>query len=412
MLLVHALRDGLGLTGAHIGCDTSQCGACTVLLDGRAVKSCTVLALQADGLGRDDDRRARCAGRSSSDPARVRRASRASVRLLHARRHPDHGRSSLPRGRPVGRDDPPFASRQPLPLHRLPDDRRVGPGRCSCTARRGDLVISAPFGYARASTLEEALELLAEPDAKAIAGGQSLLPVMKLRIARPSLLVDIGALELRGVEARGDDLHIGALTTWDELARAAELTRPALVCAAPSARSGSATFRCAIAARSAGASRHADPASDMPAVLIALGARAPASVARGRPDGRCRGLRIRSVRDRTRGAGAHHGNRHPDSGSRVRLGIRRRRAPRVGLRARRRGRARTTRRKRERRAHGSRCTTGAARVWSGSARGNRIAWRCSATTSRRSSTDGTSLRRSRAARSTSAAARAQEDLDD
>jgi carbon-monoxide dehydrogenase small subunit len=48
-LLVHALRDGLGLTGAHVGCDTSQCGACTVLVDGRAVKSCTVLALQAQG---------------------------------------------------------------------------------------------------------------------------------------------------------------------------------------------------------------------------------------------------------------------------------------------------------------------------------------------------------------------------
>jgi aerobic carbon-monoxide dehydrogenase small subunit len=48
-LLVHALRDGLGLTGAHIGCDTSQCGARTVLLDGRAVKSCTVLAVQAAG---------------------------------------------------------------------------------------------------------------------------------------------------------------------------------------------------------------------------------------------------------------------------------------------------------------------------------------------------------------------------
>ena len=48
-LLVHALRDGLGLTGAHIGCDTSQCGACTVLVDARAVKSCTVLALQAAG---------------------------------------------------------------------------------------------------------------------------------------------------------------------------------------------------------------------------------------------------------------------------------------------------------------------------------------------------------------------------
>jgi len=48
-LLVHALRDELGLTGAHVGCDTSQCGACTVLVDGRAVKSCTLLALQAEG---------------------------------------------------------------------------------------------------------------------------------------------------------------------------------------------------------------------------------------------------------------------------------------------------------------------------------------------------------------------------
>ena len=48
-LLVHALRDGLGLTGTHVGCDTSQCGACTVLVDGRAVKSCTMLALQAEG---------------------------------------------------------------------------------------------------------------------------------------------------------------------------------------------------------------------------------------------------------------------------------------------------------------------------------------------------------------------------
>jgi len=48
-LLVHYLRDALGLTGTHIGCDTSQCGACTVMLDGISVKSCTVLAVQADG---------------------------------------------------------------------------------------------------------------------------------------------------------------------------------------------------------------------------------------------------------------------------------------------------------------------------------------------------------------------------
>ena len=48
-LLVHVLRDQLGLTGTHIGCDTSQCGACTVLLDGQAVKSCSMLAVQAEG---------------------------------------------------------------------------------------------------------------------------------------------------------------------------------------------------------------------------------------------------------------------------------------------------------------------------------------------------------------------------
>ena len=49
LLLVHYLRDLLGLTGTHIGCETSLCGACTVLLDGKAVKSCTLLAVQADG---------------------------------------------------------------------------------------------------------------------------------------------------------------------------------------------------------------------------------------------------------------------------------------------------------------------------------------------------------------------------
>ena len=49
LLLVHWLRDVLRLTGTHIGCDTTHCGACTVLLDGEPVKSCTVLAVQADG---------------------------------------------------------------------------------------------------------------------------------------------------------------------------------------------------------------------------------------------------------------------------------------------------------------------------------------------------------------------------
>jgi carbon-monoxide dehydrogenase small subunit len=49
MLLVHFLRERLMLTGTHVGCDTSQCGACTVLIDGRSAKSCTIFAVQADG---------------------------------------------------------------------------------------------------------------------------------------------------------------------------------------------------------------------------------------------------------------------------------------------------------------------------------------------------------------------------
>ena len=49
LLLVHYLRDVAGLTGTHIGCDTSQCGACTILVDGKAVKSCTMFAVQAEG---------------------------------------------------------------------------------------------------------------------------------------------------------------------------------------------------------------------------------------------------------------------------------------------------------------------------------------------------------------------------
>ncbi len=50
MLLVHYIREVVGLTGTHIGCDTTQCGACTIIMNGQAVKSCNVLAVQADGV--------------------------------------------------------------------------------------------------------------------------------------------------------------------------------------------------------------------------------------------------------------------------------------------------------------------------------------------------------------------------
>jgi carbon-monoxide dehydrogenase medium subunit len=133
-------------------------------------------------------------------------------------------------------------------------------------------VIPAQTRYARADDLDHALELLGEPDAKALAGGQSLIPVMKLRIARPSLVVDISRLELRGISERDDELHVGPLTTWRELVDSDVVARPALAAIAECA-AGIGDLQVRNLGTIGGSIVHADPASDMPAVLLALGAR-------------------------------------------------------------------------------------------------------------------------------------------
>jgi carbon-monoxide dehydrogenase medium subunit len=133
-------------------------------------------------------------------------------------------------------------------------------------------VIPAETRYARASDLDHALALLTEPDSKAIAGGQSLIPVMKLRIARPSLVVDISRLDLRGVSELEGELHIGPLTTWDELVGVEALERPALAALGECAR-GIGDLQVRNLGTIGGSVVHADPASDMPAVLLALDAR-------------------------------------------------------------------------------------------------------------------------------------------
>ena len=88
-LLVHFLRENLGLTGTHVGCDTSQCGACVVHVDGKAVKSCTMLAAQASGSNiLTIEGLAEWRG-PASGAGGVQGTSRAAVRFLHARN--DHG---------------------------------------------------------------------------------------------------------------------------------------------------------------------------------------------------------------------------------------------------------------------------------------------------------------------------------
>ena len=129
MLLVHYLRERLGKTGTVVGCDTSNCGACTVHLDGRSVKSCTVLAVQADGgevttiEGLAPRRRAAPVQEAFHEyhalqcgyctPGMIMQA----IDLLGD--NPDPDRGGDPRG-PRG---------QPLPLHRLPEHRRGRAGR-------------------------------------------------------------------------------------------------------------------------------------------------------------------------------------------------------------------------------------------------------------------------------------------
>jgi carbon-monoxide dehydrogenase medium subunit len=132
-------------------------------------------------------------------------------------------------------------------------------------------VIPAALRYVRAGSVEEALAALVEPDAKALAGGQSLVSVMKLRLARPALVVDISRLELAGIETADGELRVGALTTWADLAGSAELRRPALAAISECA-AGIGDLQVRNRGTIGGSLAHADPASDMPAVLLALGA--------------------------------------------------------------------------------------------------------------------------------------------
>jgi aerobic carbon-monoxide dehydrogenase medium subunit len=133
-------------------------------------------------------------------------------------------------------------------------------------------VIPAAVEYHRASSLDDALAALGRPEAKALAGGQSLIPVMKLRIARPSVLVDLGGLELGGLELRDDELRIGALATWHDIAYSDTLDSPGLAGLAECAE-GIGDIQVRNRGTIGGSLAHADPASDIPAILLVLGAR-------------------------------------------------------------------------------------------------------------------------------------------
>jgi CO/xanthine dehydrogenase FAD-binding subunit len=139
----------------------------------------------------------------------------------------------------------------------------------------------APFAYAAPRALTEALRLLeTEEQAIALAGGQSLVPLLNFRLARPSLLVDLNQIrELDHVTVSGETLRIGALTRQAALERSAAvelgwplLTRAVRLVAHPAIRSRGTV---------GGSLAHADPRAELPVALIALGARLRLSAVRG-----------------------------------------------------------------------------------------------------------------------------------
>src|SRR5258706_1121696 len=131
----------------------------------------------------------------------------------------------------------------------------------------------APFDYVRAGSIDEALSLIGEhgEDAKFLAGGHSLLPLMKLRLAQPSVLVDVGRLkDLSYIREAGDQIAIGALTRHRDVETSALLQKNVAILAHAASQVGDPQVR--HRGTIGGSIAHSDPASDLPATTLALGA--------------------------------------------------------------------------------------------------------------------------------------------
>ncbi len=132
-------------------------------------------------------------------------------------------------------------------------------------------MIPAQFDYVRPATLQDAVTALREADeeGKVIAGGQSLMPLLRLRLAYPEVLIDLaGVPELRGVRDEGDSLVIGAMTTHYEVVRDPLIREHAPLLAAATATVADPAVR--HRGTFGGALAHADPAGDLPAVVLAM----------------------------------------------------------------------------------------------------------------------------------------------
>ena len=133
-------------------------------------------------------------------------------------------------------------------------------------------MFAAEFEYRKAGSIAEAVQLLSEnPGAKLLAGGHSLIPLMRFRLARPEIVIDIGGIaNLRGITVTGNTINIGALTTHAEIAASADVQRSNGMLAEAASGIGDPAVR--NRGTIGGNLAHADPASDWATVLTALGA--------------------------------------------------------------------------------------------------------------------------------------------
>ncbi len=133
-------------------------------------------------------------------------------------------------------------------------------------------MFAADFEYRKAGSIMEAVQLLADnPGAKLLAGGHSLIPLMRFRLARPEVVIDIGGIaNMRGITVSGDTINIGALTTHAEIANSADVQRANGLLAEAAGGIGDPAVR--NRGTIGGNLAHADPASDWATVLTALGA--------------------------------------------------------------------------------------------------------------------------------------------
>jgi len=133
-------------------------------------------------------------------------------------------------------------------------------------------MIASPFNYSAPTTLPEALALLSSENAKVLAGGMSLIPMMKLRLSSPDHLVDLGRLQgLNSITQSGDSITVGAMATHYEIESSALLRKACPLLAETAAAIGDVQVR--NRGTVGGSIAHADPAADYPAALLALDAK-------------------------------------------------------------------------------------------------------------------------------------------